>query len=42
MFIEVINENVQFLEDQCMAAAALNPDYAGLSPSSSVREMSTF
>jgi len=36
MFIEVINENAQFLENQCQAAAATGPDYQGKSSASSV------
>ena len=37
MFIEVINENTQFLENQCQAAAATGPDYQGKSSACSVR-----
>jgi hypothetical protein len=37
MFIEVINDDVSFLERQYADAAALNPDYAGRSSQHSVR-----
>lgn len=36
MFIEVINEDVKFLENQYQDAAALNPDYAGQTTAASV------
>lgn len=38
MFIEVINEDVKFLENQYQDAAALNPDYAGQNAAASVSQ----
>lgn len=37
MFIEVVNENAEFLEQRYADAAAFNPDYAGQCASASVR-----
>ena len=36
MFIEVVNENAEFLEQRYADAAAFNPDYAGQCAVSSV------
>ena len=40
MFIEVVNEDVEFLERQYADAASHNPDYAGKMHSKSVSKFS--